>query len=112
LRARWEAVRHPSRDGAKRPEGLDGHPGFEPLDVREVPFVDHTDRERIVAHWNSMSAIASLDPAERTRVLGDIDAILERHGVQTVDRPYCAELWITRRRPGRAPRAGRRAAAS
>jgi hypothetical protein len=80
--------------------------------VREVPFIDHSDRQRIVAHWHSMSAVASLEPAERTRVLGEIDAILERHGVQTVDRPYLAELWLTRRRPAPAPGADRRAAAS
>ena len=112
LRARWEAVRHPYRDGTKRPDGLEGHPGFEPLEVREVPFIDHSDRERIVAHWHSMSAVASLEPAERTRVLGEIDAILDRHGVQSVDRPYTAQLWITRRRPAPGPPADPRAAAS
>jgi SAM-dependent methyltransferase len=112
LRPRWEAVRHPYRDGTKRPDGLDCHAGFEPLEVREVPFVDHSDRERIVAHWNSMSAVASLEPAERTRVLEGIDAILRRHGVETVDRPYRAELWITRRRPAPGRPADPRAAAS
>ncbi len=112
LRARWEAVRHPYRDGTKRPDGLEGHPGFEPLEVREVPFIDHSDRERIVAHWHSMSAVASLEPAERTRVLGEIDAILDRHGVQSVDRPYTAQLWITRRRPAPGPPADPRGAAS
>jgi SAM-dependent methyltransferase len=112
LSERWEAVHHPYRDGTKRPDGLEGHPGFEPLEVREVPFIDHSDRERIVAHWHSMSAVASLEPAERTRVLGEIDAILERHGVQTVDRPYTAELWITRRRPAPRRPADPRAAAS
>ena len=74
--------------------------------------MDHSDRERIVAHWHSMSAVASLEPAERARVLGEIDAILQRHGVQTVDRPYTAELWITRRRPAPGPPADPRAAAS
>ena len=112
LRARrWEAVRHPYRDGAKRPDGLEGHPGFEPLEVREVPFIDHSDRERIVAHWHSMSAVASLEPAERTRVpRRDRRHPRAPRRARRSTCPYPAELWITRRRP--APALPRRSSGS
>jgi SAM-dependent methyltransferase len=108
----WDAVYHPFRDGSRRPVGLDGHPGFEPLQLRYVPFVHATDRERILAHFESMSAIASLGEQARAEVLAELDAVLGSHGVERVEIPTRAELWITRRRPGPALRAGRPAAAS
>jgi SAM-dependent methyltransferase len=108
----WEAAQHPSRNGLKRPDGFEGHAGFEALDVRHVPFVHATDREGMLAHYQSMSVIASLDPDQRAELLGALDAILERHGVDTVAIPYRAELWVTRRRPGPARRADRPAAVS
>jgi SAM-dependent methyltransferase len=108
----WEAVYHPFRDGSRRPTGLDGHSGFEPLDVRYVPFVHATDRERILAHFESMSAIASLPEPRRAEVLAELDRVLRNHGVERVEIPTRAELWITRRRPDPAPRADRPAAAS
>jgi SAM-dependent methyltransferase len=112
MRPLWQAVQHPYRDGPKRPKGLESHPGFEPLEVRNVPFLHPTDRKGMLAHYLSMSAIASLAPARRAEVLGELDAVLERHGVDAVEIPYRAELWVTRRRPGQVPREDRRAAAS
>jgi SAM-dependent methyltransferase len=107
------AVDHPFFvHGSGRPDGLEGHPAFEEIRVRNEPFVHHTDRERIVAHFASMSFVATLRDEPRSAVLGEIDAILVRHGIDRVDVPYRAELWITRRRPGPAPPAGRPAAAS
>ena len=44
--------------------------------------------------------------------LSELDGMLDRRGVDAVDIPYRAELWITRRRPAPAPRADPRAAAS
>jgi SAM-dependent methyltransferase len=112
MRPRWEAVEHPSRGGDFRPQGLDGHPGFAPIETRNVPFVHETDRERILAHYLSMSAIASLAPDRRAEVLDELDAVLVRHGVERIAIPYRAELWITRRLPVPAPPADRPAAAS
>jgi SAM-dependent methyltransferase len=103
---------HPYLSGSRRPDGLEGHPGFEPMTTRDVPFVHATDRERMVAHYASMSFVATLQPARRAEVLGAVDAVLARHGVDRVDVPYRAELWITRRRRDPAPPAGPRAAAS
>jgi SAM-dependent methyltransferase len=108
----WQATDHPYIGGSRRPDGLEGHPGFEPIEVRYVPFVHHTDRDGMLAHYTSMSALASLPTARRGEALADLDAILARHGIDNADVPYRAELWVTRRRPGQAPLAGRRAAAS
>jgi SAM-dependent methyltransferase len=112
LKPVWEAVQHPYRNGSRRIDGLDGHPGFEPMTARYVPFVHSTDRERILAHYQSMSAVASLDEKRRAEVLADLDAVLRRHGVESVEIPQRAKLWVTRRRPAPARRAGRPAAAS
>jgi SAM-dependent methyltransferase len=103
---------HPYLSGSQRPDGLEGHPGFGSMEVRDVPFVHATDRERILAHYASMSFVASLSPARRTEVLGAFEDVLVRHGVDRVDIPYRAELWITRRRPAAVPPAGHRAGAS
>ena len=46
------------------------------------------------------------------RYHAELRAILERHDVDVVDVPYRAQMWVTRRRPGPAPPAGRTAAAS
>jgi SAM-dependent methyltransferase len=112
MRPLWEAVDHPYRGGPKHPDSLDGHPGFAPIETRNVPFVHETDRERILAHYLSMSAIASLASERRAQVLDELEAVLVRHGVDQIGIPYRAELWITRRLPDPAPRAGRPAGAS
>jgi SAM-dependent methyltransferase len=103
---------HPYLSGSQRPDGLEGHPGFESTKTRNVPFVHRTDREGMLAHYASMSFIASLEPARRAEVLGAFEEILVRHGIDRVDIPYRAELWVTRRRPAPAPPAGPRATAS
>jgi SAM-dependent methyltransferase len=108
----WRAADHPSVAGSWRPAGLDGHPDFEPLHERNVPFVHRTDREATMAHHASLSYIASLPAERRDAVLAALREVLERHRVDVLDLPYRAELWITRRRPARALRANRRAAAS
>jgi SAM-dependent methyltransferase len=103
---------HPYVHGSRRPDGLEGHSAFEEVRLRHVPFVHRTDRQRIVAHFASMSFVSSLPDARRRETLAEIDGILERHGVDRADLPYRAELWITRRRRDRAPRRGRAQAAS
>jgi SAM-dependent methyltransferase len=108
----WAAVEHPSRGGPKRPFGLEGHPGFAPMEVRNLPFVHATDREGILAHFLSMSAIASQDVGRRAEVLDTLDAVFERHGIDRTEIACRAELWITRRLPDRALPADRQAAAS
>jgi SAM-dependent methyltransferase len=103
---------HPYLTGSGRPDGLEGHPAFEAIQVRDEPFVHSTDRAKIVAHWASMSFVATLPDGQRTHFLSELDAMLARRGVDEVEVPYRAELWITRRRPAPAPPPGRPAAAS
>jgi SAM-dependent methyltransferase len=103
---------HPSVSGSLRPDGLEGHPGFESMELRNVPFVHFTDRQGILAHYTSMSFVASLPPARRAEILGALEAALVRHGVDRVEIPYRAELRITRRRPDPGRRAGRPARVS
>jgi SAM-dependent methyltransferase len=103
---------HPYLTGSRRPDGLEGHPSFEEIQTRDEPFVHSTDRAGIVAHWASMSFVATLPDAQRTHFLAELDGMLARRGVDEIDIPYRAELWITRRRPAPAPDAGPRAAAS
>ena len=103
---------HPYLTGSRRPDGLEGHPAFEEIQRRDEPFVHRTDRVGIVAHWASMSFVATLPDAQRATFLDELDAMLARRGVDEVEIPYRAELWITRRRPAPAPPEDRRAAAS
>ncbi len=79
------------------PDGLVDHPAFEGMSSRAEPFVHHTDRDGIVAHWASMSFVATLPSAPRERVLNEVRAVLAGHGVDAVDIPYRADLWVTRR---------------
>ncbi|MGZ6707021.1 MAG: hypothetical protein ACXVFN_08750 [Solirubrobacteraceae bacterium] len=80
------------------PPGVEGHPGFAPVQRREdVCFVHHTDRERLVAHAASISFVGILEPARRAAVLSDLDARLRGAGVAAVDVPYRVSLWLTRR---------------
>jgi SAM-dependent methyltransferase len=90
---------HPYLTGSRRPDGLEGHPAFEEIEVRDEPFVHTTDRTGIVAHWASMSFVATLPGEQRATFLDELDGMLARRGVEEVDIPYRAELWVTRRRP-------------
>jgi SAM-dependent methyltransferase len=108
----WASIEHPYRHGSKRPDGLEGHSGFADIEVRNVPFLFPTDREGMLAHFLSMSAIASLEDERRAEVLGELDEVFERNGVDAAEVGYRAELWITRRLPDAAPASDRRAAAS
>lgn len=92
------AAHHPSHGRSHRPDGLDGHPGFAPVERREERFVFRTRREEILDHLASTSVIASLAPERRASVLAELAAILTRHGVRAVDVPQVAQLWVTRRR--------------
>jgi SAM-dependent methyltransferase len=103
---------HPYLTGSRRPDGLEGHPAFGEIVRRDEPFVHATDRAGIVAHWASMSFVATLPDGQRTQLLAEIEGMLARRGIDDIEIPYRAELWITRRGPAPAPDADPRAAAS
>jgi SAM-dependent methyltransferase len=112
LKPLWAEVDHPSRGGPKGADGLDGHPRFAELQRRRLPFVFATNRERMLDHFTSMSAIASMDGERRAEVLGSLEDVLARHGVDEIEIACRAELFIARRLPAQAPRADRPEAAS
>jgi SAM-dependent methyltransferase len=104
---------HPVLSGGSfRPSGLEGHPKFEGMQIRHELFVHHTDREEIVAHWASMSFVATLPERQHGELLEELDGMLARRGIDEVDIPYGAELWITHRRRDRARLGGPAEAAS
>jgi SAM-dependent methyltransferase len=104
---------HPALvSGWQEPDVFEGHPAFEELQTREESFVHHTERDGIVAHWASMSFVAALPEAQRAEFLAQLDGMLARRGIEAVDVPYLAKLWITRRRPAPGLPADPRAAAS
>jgi SAM-dependent methyltransferase len=103
---------HPAFSGSFEPDRLGSHPAFDELETRNELFVHHTDREWIVAHWASMSFVATLPGRQHAEMLEELDAMLARRGIDEVDIPYRAELWITHRRREPAPPEGQAEAAS
>jgi SAM-dependent methyltransferase len=93
----WRAARHPHLAEGRGAEALDRHPGFAPLQRRTVAFEHATDRDGLLAYYASISYVGALDPRRRARVLDDLAAILDRHGMTEVRRPYRAQLAFTRR---------------
>ncbi len=90
---------HPALvSGWSQPDVFEGHVAFEEVQAREESFVHHTNRDEIVAHWASMSFVAALPEGQHTELLGQLEGMLERRGVEAVDIPYRAKLWVTRRR--------------
>ncbi|MEA2392703.1 MAG: hypothetical protein QOJ82_594 [Solirubrobacteraceae bacterium] len=112
LQPLWRAADHPHVTEPRRPEGLERHPGFAPLEVHEVRFDHAFDRDGMFAHHTSISVVAALPRPRRAEVLAELEAILDDHGVDVAEVPYVAELWVTRRLPAPAPPAGPAAAAS
>ena len=81
------------------PAGFTGH-GFAPLQFRaDLEFVQHTDRERIVAHVASISFVARLDGARRRRCSTSSTPGCAQPAIDAVEVPYRVNLWITRRLP-------------
>jgi SAM-dependent methyltransferase len=108
----WRAAEHPHVTEPRRPESLERHPGFDPVEVHAIGFVHAADRGSLLDNYASISFVASLPRQRRADVLAELEAILVRHGVDAVEVPYEAELWVTRRLPAQAPPAGPAAAAS
>ncbi len=96
----WRAARHPYLVQARGAEALEHHGGFAPLQRRTVGFEHVTDRDGLLAYYASISYVGALDRPRRAELLERLAAILDRHGVAEVRRPYRAELVATRRLAG------------
>ena len=96
----WRAARHPYLVHARGAEALERHGGFAPLQRRRVAFEHVTDRDGLLAYYASISYVGALEPRRRTELLEQLAAILDRHGVREVRRPYRAQLVATRRLAG------------
>jgi hypothetical protein len=79
-------------------QALERHGGFEPVRRVGLAFADPVDRDSLLAWFASFSYIGSLEEAERAAVLERLAAVLDRHGVTSVMRPWRVELWVSRRR--------------
>jgi SAM-dependent methyltransferase len=90
-------ARHPHLAEVERCAALERHGGFAPLDRREVRFADETDRDGVLAYFASISFVGALPARERETLLGRLTAVLDRHEVTAVRRPFVAELWFTRK---------------
>jgi SAM-dependent methyltransferase len=96
----WRAARHPYLAQARGAEALERHGGFAPLQRQIVGFEHVTDRDGLLAYYASISYVGALEPRRRSELLERLAAILDRHGVGEVRRPYRAKLVATRRPPG------------
>lgn len=97
LRPLWNRSRHPGIVEGRRAEPLERHGGFAPLRQADTAFEDAIDREATLAWFASFSVVGALPDAERTDLLGQIAAILDRHGITEVRRRWRVDLFVTRR---------------
>jgi SAM-dependent methyltransferase len=73
--------------------GFDGAP-FMPLEQREVPHVDVTDRDGVIAYYLSISSIAARPQAERDELRRELRRLLPE---TTYTLRLRAEVWSTHR---------------
>jgi SAM-dependent methyltransferase len=71
--------------------------GFAPVYNRGVDVERETDRATVMAYIASISWVGSLPDAERSAFLGDVERLLDRHGVDRVRSAVHTELFLTRR---------------
>jgi len=86
---------HPAfRNGVERPQpsGFTESGGFAAFTHSVVRFAAHVDRAGILAGVASVSFVAAMARPEREALLDAIDRVRQ---------PYRADVWRTRRRPGR-----------
>jgi len=93
----WQRTSHPSLVERRRGEPLERHGGFAPVRRVEVAFDDAVDRDGTLAWFASFSVVGALPAGERTELMERLAAILDHHGVTTVQRTWRADLWVTRR---------------
>ena len=94
----WQAARHPGLVGGHDVDAVEHNGGFAPLRRVEMRFEDAVDRTGALAWFASFSYVGALGERERVALLERLAAVLDRHGVTMVRRPWRVEMWVTRRR--------------
>jgi SAM-dependent methyltransferase len=89
---------HPSLDGGDQGRGaVDASAAFGTLSCDEVVHAFATSRARIVDQFASMSWVGAMHDDERAAMLGRVDAILAKHGVEDITVPLKTLIWSTHR---------------
>ena len=70
---------------------------FEPIAERSFEHVQRLTRDQYLAFVNSWSFVGALEDDARTKLLADIAAVLERHGVTEFDQKWRTDLYLTRK---------------
>ena len=93
------------RSGGHDPQG---RPWLAAFEAEDAPFAPPEQavfahsathgRDLLVAHIASFSYVGALPEAERTRLMSEVRATLERHP-EPVEVRYETEVWVARRRP-------------
>lgn len=87
---------HPAFAGDRR-DTLPASGLFGPWDRRDVHHTHRATRASLVDHIASISYVSQRPDAERAALLARVDALLARHGVETVDQPLRTTIQVARR---------------
>ncbi len=71
---------------------------FEPLEQRSFEHRQRLDAAGYVALVDSWSFVSALDDGPRVKLLDEVAAVLDRHGVGAVEQRWRCDLYLTRRR--------------
>ena len=71
---------------------------FEPLELSSFEHVQRMTPEDYVAFVGSWSFVGALEDGPRAELLGEVAAVLDRHGVAEFDQRWRTDAYLTRRR--------------
>ncbi|HEX8645367.1 MAG TPA: class I SAM-dependent methyltransferase [Thermoleophilaceae bacterium] len=73
---------------------------FEPLEQRSFEHVQRMTRDGYLAFVNSWSFVGAMEEGPRAELLGEVGAILDRHGAAEFEQRWRTDLYVTARRAG------------
>jgi SAM-dependent methyltransferase len=88
---------HPGFTGEQGREAVDASDAFGPLTRVDVDRVHRSSRALLLAYIASISYVAVLPEAQRAALLGQVDGLLARHGVEALELPLRTTVWTARR---------------
>jgi SAM-dependent methyltransferase len=107
-----EAVKHiyfhpqgrrvPAASGNQPSESAEWRTGpgwelFEPIEERSFEHVQRMTVDDYLAFVSSWSFVGVMDDEPRAKLLADVAAVLQRHGVSEFDQRWRTDLYLTRR---------------